>query len=380
MVGKITKKELILDGTKLAWHKERVRDWLNGERIAPITIDLALTRNCNYRCKYCYGKLQENPIPLENSKMIPRDKIFRFLDDSSKIGVKAISLVSDGESACSPHIYDTILKGKENGLDMAFGTNAAPLKKERLREIVPALTYFRFNISAGEPKRYAEIHGCNEKDFYKVKDLIKESVKIKKEQNLETTIGLQMVLLPDFIDQIMPLTKLGKELGVDYLVIKHCSDNEKGSLKVDYNKYFESKLIETLKEVEAKSDKDYIVKAKWSKILSGGKRKYTQCYGPPFIIQISGSGLVAPCGPFFGKEYKKYHIGNIIETPFREIWQSDRYWEVMTLLASREFNAHKDCGTLCLQHKVNEYLWDLKEGHIKLETPKGESPEHTNFI
>lgn len=41
--------------------------------------------------------------------------------------------------------------------------------------------------------------------------------------------GLQMVLMPDFSDQIVPLAKLGKKLGVDYLVIKHCSDDEDGS-------------------------------------------------------------------------------------------------------------------------------------------------------
>ena len=31
-------KDLILDGHKLAWHKDRVEAWLNGEKIAPITI------------------------------------------------------------------------------------------------------------------------------------------------------------------------------------------------------------------------------------------------------------------------------------------------------------------------------------------------------
>ena len=37
-------KELILDGTKIAWHKDRLDAWERGERIAPITIDMALTR------------------------------------------------------------------------------------------------------------------------------------------------------------------------------------------------------------------------------------------------------------------------------------------------------------------------------------------------
>ena len=68
--------ELILDGHKLAWHRDRVEAWLRGERIAPITIDCALTRRCTYRCVYCYGQFQAN-----DEKRMTRDVIFRFLDD-----------------------------------------------------------------------------------------------------------------------------------------------------------------------------------------------------------------------------------------------------------------------------------------------------------
>ena len=35
--------KLILDGTKIGWHLDRVEKWQKGERIAPITIDMALT-------------------------------------------------------------------------------------------------------------------------------------------------------------------------------------------------------------------------------------------------------------------------------------------------------------------------------------------------
>ena len=174
------KEKLILDGHKLAWHKDRVEAWLRGERVAPITIGWALTRKCNYNCKFCYSVLQEN-----KEKPITKKVIFDFLDDAAEVGVKGVSLVSDGESTCSPYLYDAILHGKKVGLDMALGTNGSLLRKDRLEEILPALTYLRFNISAGEPKRYAEIHGCKETDFYKVCNIIKECVKIKKENNLE---------------------------------------------------------------------------------------------------------------------------------------------------------------------------------------------------
>lgn len=365
---------LILDGHKLMWHKDRVEAWLAGERIAPITIDCALTRRCTYRCVYCYGKLQAN----DEMKMT-RDVIFRFLDDAAEIGVKAISFVSDGESTCSPHLYEAITRGKTNGLDIALGTNGYLLVRERLAEILPSLTYIRYNISAANATRYRQIHGCSERCFERVIETIRESVRIKRTEKLPVTIGLQMVLMPELADQIIPLAVLGRSLGVDYFVIKHCSDDENGTLGIDYKKYED--MIEILRESEAYSTNEYLVKAKWSKILSGGKRRYTRCYGPPFITQFSGSGLVAPCGMLFNSKYKDFHIGNIAEMSFQEIWKGERYWDVMAKIASDRFNPQNQCGTLCLQHKVNEFLWDLQQDQAELsDTSLLVPPQHINFI
>lgn len=364
--------EIVLDGHKLAWHKDRVDRWLRGERVAPVTIDCALTRRCTYRCVYCYGQLQEN-----QEKEITAQVVRDFLDDAAEIGVKAVSLVSDGESTCSPHLYEAITHGKAAGLDMALGTNGYLLKRERLGEILPALTYLRFNISAGEPARYAEIHGVAQKCFHEVCATIREAVRIKRDKGLAVTIGLQMVLMPQFGDQVLPLARLGRDLGVDYLVLKHCSDDEEGRLGVDYEGY--EALLGLLRQAEAESAPGYLVRAKWSKIMAKGTRCYSRCYGPPFMLQMSGSGLVAPCGMLFNERYKKYHIGNIAETRLRDLFHGERYWEVMDLIASERFDARTMCGTLCLQHKVNECLWDIKQNGATLE-PKGDEPMHVNFI
>lgn len=367
--------KLILDGSKVLWHQERLQQWNYGKgKVAPITIDCALTTKCSYRCVYCYGKMQ----CINQSDNLDKETIFNFLDDAAEIGVKAISFVSDGESTCNPHLKDAIIHGKEKGLDMALGTNGYLLKDEELNDILPCLTYLRFNISAGEPDRYSYIHGCKVDCYYKVVNTIKEAIRIKNERKLNTTIGLQMVLMPEFKDQIIPLTKLGKDLGVDYLVIKHCSDDEDGTLGIDYNKYDE--LVNVLKEAESYSTDTYQVSAKWSKILSHGKKRYCKCFGAPFIIQMSGTGLVAPCGMFFNEKYKKYHIGNIKETRFKDLWMSERYWEVMNSLTQDDFDPNKECGTLCLQHKTNEVLWQLYHDHFIPEIPEGSIPQHINFI
>jgi MoaA/NifB/PqqE/SkfB family radical SAM enzyme len=366
-------QELILDGTKIPWHIDRIKAWDRGERIAPITIDMALTRACNYSCNFCYAMMQEN-----KRSVINKDVIFRFLDDCKDMGVKGISLVSDGESTLSPIFVDTVKRGHANGISMAVGTNASLLTEAKLLEILPCLTYLRVNFSGGERDRYAQIMGVNGTMFDRVCNNIRAMMRIKKEQNLKVTIGMQMVLMPQDQDQILPLAKLGKELGVDYSIIKHCSDNEDGFLGVDYSKYKD--FYHLLEEAEKVSEGPYKVYIKWTKIKAEGKRSYQKCYGPPFLIQLSGSGLVAPCGMLFNERYKKFHMGNICEQSFKEIVQGDRYWEVVDYLRSDSFNAQKMCGTLCLQHKVNEHLDKYKKGEIELTEPTGSQPEHVNFV
>ncbi|MBU4179885.1 MAG: radical SAM protein, partial [Actinobacteria bacterium] len=157
---------------------------MNGERIAPITVDMALTRACNYKCEFYYGKLQENP-----RMKITKDTIYRFLDDAAEIGVKGVSFVSDGESSCAPFFVEAIIRGSKNGLSMAMASNGHLVTKEKLEQILLHLTYFRFNISAGESRRYADIMGVPESYIFTVCQNIQDAMEIKNKYNLNVTIG-----------------------------------------------------------------------------------------------------------------------------------------------------------------------------------------------
>ena len=116
---------------------------------------------------------------------------------------------------------------------------------------------------------------------------IQYAVDLKRRKKLKVTLGIQMVLMPELKDEILPFAQLGLDLGVDYAVIKHCSDDEQGSLNIDYSKY--EGMHDLLREAETLSNEKTKVIVKWDKIRDGDKPSYKRYYGSQFLLQISGS-------------------------------------------------------------------------------------------
>jgi MoaA/NifB/PqqE/SkfB family radical SAM enzyme len=363
--------DYVLDGTKVGWYAARVAAWQRGEKIAPITMDVAWTRKCNYACNFCYAQMQAS-----DGGEITQRNAFDFLEDAAAIGVKGVSLISDGESTVVPWYAESIKHGSRCGLSIGVSTNGLKFKRDMLERILPHLSYLRFNFSAGEEGRYAEIMGVKRSWYHQVIQNVRDAVEIKRRDNLKVTINLQMVTMPQFHDQILPLARLAKDIRPDYLIFKHCADNASGDLGVDYKQY--DALYPAFREAEAMSDDEFRVVVKWSRIEDEGKRAYTRCYGPPFIIQMSGNGLIAPCGFLFNEKYKAFHIGNITKERFKDIWASDRYWEVMSYLASDHFNPQSRCGPNCLQDRTNDFLFKYVNGTVPL--PTAPAPPHMAFL
>ena len=307
---KTSEGNLILDSHKVSYHYDRVEAWENGEKIAPVSVDMALTRACGAMCSFCYAMVQE-PQERANIKTI---EALNLLDDFAEIGIKAVSLVSDGESTLSKAYVPFIQHASNIGIDVGNATNGWEFEKEKVDQILPHMTWIRFTVGAGTPEGYAKIM-FKSKDHTEVFDRamknIRYAVELKEKLNLGVTLGIQMVLTPDFKDEIIPFAKLAVDLGVDYGVIKHCSDDELGTLGIDYSKY--EAMYPLITQAENMSNDKTKIIAKWSKIKDEGVSSYNRLYGPQFLLQLSGTGLVAPSGQFFNARYSKLHIGNFTE-------------------------------------------------------------------
>jgi MoaA/NifB/PqqE/SkfB family radical SAM enzyme len=368
---------LILDSHKLSWHYDRVAAWEAGERIAPVSVDMSLTRACSAMCSFCYAMMQES----QARSSIKESHALNLLDDFAEMGIRSVSLVSDGESTISKSYVPFIQHASKLGINVGNATNAWEWEPEKIEAVLPHMTWIRFTVAAGRPESYAKImyKGPEHTEvFDRAMSHIRYAVELKRKKNLAVTLGIQMVLMPDLKDEILPFAKLGLDLGVDYAVIKHCSDDEQGTLGIDYSQY--EALHPLLEQAEAMSNETTKVIVKWSKIKDGDKPTYQRFYGPQFLLQISGSGLVAPSGMFFNARHSKLHIGNFTEERMKDIWKSDRYWRVMNYLASPYFNAQTMMGTLPIQHYVSVALDNHLKEIQRIQLGAGEKPLHVNFL
>ncbi len=73
--------DYVLDGTKVGWWRERVESWERGEKIAPVTMDVAWTRQCNAACSFCFATMQAS-----DGHKIEKHHAFAYLDDAAEIG------------------------------------------------------------------------------------------------------------------------------------------------------------------------------------------------------------------------------------------------------------------------------------------------------
>jgi MoaA/NifB/PqqE/SkfB family radical SAM enzyme len=370
-------RPLILDSHKLSCHYDRVQQWEAGERIAPVSVDMALTRACGAMCSFCYAMIQES----QSRSSIKVNHALNLLDDFAEIGVRSVSLVSDGESTLSPAYVPFIKHAANIGIHVGNATNGWEWGPEKSEEVLPHLQWVRFTVAAGTPEGYAThmYKGPGHTEvFDKAMKNIRHAVDYKRKHNLSVTLGIQMVLMPGMEDEIIPFARLGVDLGVDYAVIKHCSDDEDGSLGIDYSSY--DAMFKTIELAESLSTGKTKVVAKWNKIKDGANFSYQRVHGPKFLLQISGSGLVAPAGLFFNSKYSKFHIGNYTEERFKSIWTSDRYWRIQDYLSSKYFEAKSMMGTLPITHYVNVALDRHLKGEQLIRPWSGLRPLHDRFL
>ena len=176
---------LSLDSHRLSYHYDRLEKWFNNEIVAPVSVDMALTRACGAMCSFCYAMVQE---PQERQS-IKEKQALNLLDDFKDVGVKAVSLISDGESTLSKAYVPFIQHASNIGIDVGNATNAWEWEAEKVDQVLEHLTWVRFTVAAGTPKGYAKImfkDSTHTEVFDRAMKHIKYAVDLKRKKKFKS--------------------------------------------------------------------------------------------------------------------------------------------------------------------------------------------------
>lgn len=340
-----------IDSHKLIFHAERVADWLRAKAVYPIYLEIAPAGGCNHRCIFCaLDYLGYKP------KFLDPKVLERAIREAGALGIKSVMYAGEGEPLLHKDICEIIQYTKRAGIDAAITTNGVLLTKDMSRKVLGLLSWVRVSLNAGRSKTYAKIHQTSEKDFHKVLKNLEDAVRINKKNRLKTTIGVQLLLIPENAGEVLILAKTLRKIGVDYFTVKPYSQHPLSRKRMDkafkYEEY--DYLYEELEKI--KNRRFNIIFRKNTMERIGSAKDYKHCLGMPFWSYIDASGDVYACSAFLGK--KEFCCGNIYRNGFKDIMDGRRRKKIIDKVALKLDVS--GCRPACRMDKVNSYLWELK--------------------
>lgn len=333
-----------MDSHKLIYHPDAVARWMRGENIYPIEIEISPSGACNHRCVFCavdYIGYQPN--------FLDRNVILRDILQMGYKGLKSVICSGEGEPLLNKDMPDIANGIKACGVDVAMSTNGVLFTKEKANDCLKAFTWVRFSMASMEEQSYDEIQRGKAGDLEKVKTNLEDIVKIKKDQGLKTTLGVQCLLLPNNANQLPDMAKQLREIGVDYLTVKPYSQHlhSENTFQINYNQ-----MMELEQEVNGYSTEGFSIYFRANAMKKVHHEKcYQHCYGLPFMTHIDAKGNAWPCVAHIGTQ--KFCYGNIYEQTFEEIWEGEKRQEVIRKLNLLDIN--KVCREACRLDEINKY-------------------------
>ena len=348
-----------IDSHKLIYHVKRVAQWLDGQLIYPIYIEISPSGTCNHRCSFCSVDFMGF-----KKRFLDRDTLINQISEFARLGVKSIMFAGEGEPFLHKDLPEIIVHAKTSGIDVAMTTNGTLMRPGVTDIILDYVEWIKISINAGTAQTYSKIHNTQKSDFARVLSNMEYAVKKRTVNNSKCTLGMQILLLEENSHEVEALAKLSRDMGMDYLVVKpytrhHLNDHD---LKIEYHKFNE---LESRLAQYNTSTFNVIFRTramgKWDK----KGRKALNCYALPFWSYIDSGGSVWGCSAHLLED--RFNYGSIYKNTFKEIWEGEkRDFSLKWVASSLDINL---CKMNCRMDEVNHYLAQLKD-----------LPEHVNFI
>jgi len=357
---------------KVFHHHERVHELLRTGDTRPIHMTVGLTNYCNHQCPWCYINWhQAGPLAGRSGANLPvqpainaKDRLVEAIGEAATMGLKAVTIVGDGEPTLHPR-FPKILQGiRDTGVDGGIYTNLSTPRMLVLQALAVYCFFVRLSVDAASPEVHRVTHGAD--DWERI---------ISNFSYFHTymdrpVLGVQYVVNQWNWREIPQAALFWGQQGADYISFKPAYKNQMNPDHADNEAPLGAvlALLEEAAQYTTDQFKVYTKLPQFVNLLASGSKTndgvyYRRCQATALDIYLDEDGEVNLCGNMKGV---RQSVGNVYRQTFQEIWegQARKDW-----LAGIDLH---QCPVACKLDPLNRVLWDAKEpDHKRL---------HPNFI
>jgi radical S-adenosyl methionine domain-containing protein 2 len=107
----------------------------------PISVNLAVTLECNYRCRFCFGRYKTLGKTLDDSRLLDIPKLL------AEAGCQKITF-EGGEPLLSPKIFKLVDRANDVGLTTCLVTNGSLLTIDKLARMSESLEWLGLSVDS----------------------------------------------------------------------------------------------------------------------------------------------------------------------------------------------------------------------------------------
>jgi cyclic pyranopterin phosphate synthase len=148
-----------IDSHKLAYHPDRVNQWLATGDTTPIYIEVSPSIRCNLKCRFCAYGSADRKVDIKSEYLLwaaYRDNILPYMKE---LGIKSVMYGGEGEPTLNKYLADMIMGTTSLGIDTALTTNGTTLWEHRID--LSYLTWVKVSLDAGNSTTYEIVKGAD---------------------------------------------------------------------------------------------------------------------------------------------------------------------------------------------------------------------------
>jgi radical SAM protein with 4Fe4S-binding SPASM domain len=344
---------------KIFSHLDRIHELQTTGDTRPVHMTIGLTNYCNHKCSWCYINWHQAGRASERSgsgdikrKAINADwRLIEAVGEARQLGLKAVTIVGDGEPTMHKRFIEVLEKLSSYGLDIGIFTNFSATNPAITEALAKYCYFVRGSIDAATAEVHKQSHGVD--DFDTVINNMRRLIELRGDKK-RPAIGAQFVTNQWNYTQLPYAARFFRDLGIDYMTIKPAYKNVLNPAHPE-NEIDNRVVFPLMREAQSYSTDKFKVYAKYPQFLevvdykTNDGRYYKKCNATPLSPYLDEDGNVEMCGNLKGRGFT---LGNIYKNSFEEIWHSQQRKDCLA-----KIDLFK-CPSGCKLDPLNKVLWD----------------------